>query len=164
MSHGSEEGFHGSDGVPYKLDDIINRFTGENCASAVGIPKIFLFQSCRGSKDEEGHLKARGPDVVKDSKTNKANLYRNPTESDILVSCSASHGMTSERTFNLTKKQTNSWYVSALHEVVSKYAEREDVLTMLTRVNNQVALPHDGTKYLNMPCIYSTLRKRVYLK
>ncbi|XP_071479493.1 uncharacterized protein [Diadema antillarum] len=50
MSHGVQEGIYGSDGVVISVEDIKEMFSGKNCPSLIGKPKIFFFQACRGNK------------------------------------------------------------------------------------------------------------------
>lgn len=51
LSHGSEHGIYGTDGIEVCLEsEIISHFDNRNCEAMVGKPKVFVLQACRGSK------------------------------------------------------------------------------------------------------------------
>ena len=53
LSHGSEHGIYGTDGMEVYLEsEIISCFDNRNCKAMIGKPKVFVIQACRGrSKD-----------------------------------------------------------------------------------------------------------------
>lgn len=53
LSHGSENGIYGTDGMEVYLEsEIISCFDNRNCKAMIGKPKVFVIQACRGrSKD-----------------------------------------------------------------------------------------------------------------
>lgn len=53
LSHGSEHGIYGTDGLEVYLEsEIISCFDNRNCKAMIGKPKVFVIQACRGrSKD-----------------------------------------------------------------------------------------------------------------
>lgn len=53
LSHGSEHGIYGTDGLEVYLEsEIISCFDNRNCKTMIGKPKVFVIQACRGrSKD-----------------------------------------------------------------------------------------------------------------
>lgn len=56
LSHGSEHGIFGSDGIEVCLEsEIISNFDNRNCEAMVGKPKVFVLQACRGSKYQTSH-------------------------------------------------------------------------------------------------------------
>lgn len=51
LSHGSEHGIYGTDGMEVLLEsEIISCFDNRNCKAMLGKPKVFVIQACRGSK------------------------------------------------------------------------------------------------------------------
>jgi len=53
LSHGSEHGIYGTDGIEVYLEsEIISCFDNRNCKAMIGKPKVLVIQACRGrSKD-----------------------------------------------------------------------------------------------------------------
>lgn len=54
LSHGSESGIYGSDGIEVDLNDIITYFDNKNCKAMRGKPKVFVIQACRGRMIDYG--------------------------------------------------------------------------------------------------------------
>lgn len=50
LSHGSDRGLYGSDGLEIDPADVFGRFDNERCKPMKGKPKVFILQACRGSK------------------------------------------------------------------------------------------------------------------
>ena len=50
LSHGVEGGILGTDEGLVRIEDIINQFSGLNCPTMAGKPKLFFLQACRGGK------------------------------------------------------------------------------------------------------------------
>ncbi len=107
--------------------------------------------------------------MVKDAPS-KPKVYSIPTDSEILMVCSTTEGMLSNRTFSLVKEENarlkksfRSWFISALLDVLPKYAHKEDLMTMLTRVNNNVAQNHENFNSFQVCSITTTLTKHIYL-
>lgn len=51
LSHGSEHGIYGTDGIEVCLEsEILVNFDNRHCEAMVGKPKVFVLQACRGSK------------------------------------------------------------------------------------------------------------------
>lgn len=50
LSHGSESGIYGTDAVELDLNDIMSYFDNRRCKIMIGKPKVFIIQSCKGSK------------------------------------------------------------------------------------------------------------------
>lgn len=49
LSHGSEHGIYGTDGLEVYLDsEVITCFDNRNCPAMLGKPKVFVIQACRG--------------------------------------------------------------------------------------------------------------------
>lgn len=50
LSHGSESGIYGSDGIELDFNYMIDIFDNRHCKIMISKPKIFIVQACRGSK------------------------------------------------------------------------------------------------------------------
>lgn len=158
---------HGDRGVlwardsRYAVDDVYSNFTGDRCPTLAGKPKLFFIQACQGSSFDRGvHLKASGDEV------DAAQYFKIPTWADILIAYSTIPGFYSWR-----NPSHGSWFIQKLVEVVNKYHDSMDLLSMLTVVSRKVAYEcesfcpgqgdFDGNK--QVPCITSMLTRRVFL-
>ncbi|XP_036407021.1 caspase-3-like [Megalops cyprinoides] len=154
LSHGDEGVLYGTDG-PVELNRLTSFFKGDCCATLVGKPKLFFIQACRGSDMDDG--------VETDSVEDKS-PKRIPVEADFLYAYSTAPGYYSWRnTIN------GSWFIQALCHMLDKYGKELEVMQIMTRVNNKVALEFesstdspwsDGRKQI--PCIVSMLTKELY--
>lgn len=58
LSHGSEHGIFGTDGIEVCLEsEILSNFDNRNCEAMVGKPKVFVLQACRGSKYQDSFFR-----------------------------------------------------------------------------------------------------------
>ena len=61
---------HGKEGLLYSHDSqystqlILERFTGENCNTLIGKPKLFFIQACQGTDMDEGVECVRKKDMT----------------------------------------------------------------------------------------------------
>ena len=54
LTHGTKGKLYGSDGKLVPVEEITELFSGNNCPSLTGKPKIFLLQACRGERKDKG--------------------------------------------------------------------------------------------------------------
>lgn len=54
LSHGTESGIYGTDGLEVDLNYILTCFDNKNCKSLKGKPKVFIVQACRGRRADYG--------------------------------------------------------------------------------------------------------------
>lgn len=52
LSHGGLRSVYGVDGFPVPIRTVTQKFTGSNCKSLAGKPKLFFVQACQGSKEQ----------------------------------------------------------------------------------------------------------------
>ncbi|VDH91937.1 Hypothetical predicted protein, partial [Mytilus galloprovincialis] len=52
LSHGGLRSVYGVDGFPVPVRNLTEKFTGSNCKSLAGKPKLFFVQACQGSKEQ----------------------------------------------------------------------------------------------------------------
>ena len=58
-----------------------------------------------------------------------------------------------------------SWYIDALCEIFRKHHEQEDVMSMMTRVNNEVQRRKHGESGVRQcPAPVFTLTRKIYFK
>ncbi|KFZ56983.1 Caspase-8, partial [Antrostomus carolinensis] len=154
FSHGEKDKIKGVDHEFVNIKDLVSCFSGSNCPSLAGKPKLFFIQACQGSvghpavtvkEDFSGHLE-----------TDATPLTSIPDQADILV------GMATVEDYECYRcTKTGSVYVQCLCDKIEVLCPlRKDLITILTEVNKEV-----GARVLNgckqMPKITSTLRKQL---
>lgn len=155
LSHG-EMGILYSRNAPYKPDVLWSPFTADRCPTLAGKPKLFFIQACQGDKLDGGVTMRTETDGHPDES------YRIPSQADFLICYSTVPGYYSWR--NTTK---GSWFMQALCEQLQEYAYKYDILTLLTFVNQRVALDFESNtpdtphmhKQKQIPCITSMLTR-----
>ncbi|KAF7288108.1 hypothetical protein GWI33_000159 [Rhynchophorus ferrugineus] len=108
----------GTDGNRISIDDVVDIFS-ENAGQIEGIPKIFIFQCCRGESDQI-HV-----DAVPLKKTQ---------HSDILLAFSTLPGFVSNRHPN-----DGTWYIQSICEIFSKMYKDHHIEDMLKMVNENLS-------------------------
>ncbi|NWW35075.1 CASP8 protein, partial [Panurus biarmicus] len=154
FSHGEKDKIKGVDDECVNIEDLISCFTGTNCPSLAGKPKVFIIQACQGSAhhpsvtvepDSSGHLEV-----------DASPLASIPDKADILIGMA-----TVEDYLSFRSRKTGSVYIQSLCEKMELLCPlRVDLAAILTEVNNEVAGKElEGSK--QMPKITSTLLKRL---
>ena len=127
---------HGTSGK-ILLQEIIEAFSGENCQMLIGKPKIFIVQASRAVKHEV-HMNGAGfNDIQFDGDDIDGSIHEpvvHPNIADYLAVYSSIPGLLSTE-----DNKSKSIFVSTLVEIFKKHADSEDMVTMLERVNNEVA-------------------------
>ncbi|NXW82949.1 CASP8 protein, partial [Alopecoenas beccarii] len=156
LSHGEKDKVKGVDDELVDIKDLLSCFSGSNCPSLVGKPKLFFIQACQGSvghpavavkEDFSGHLQTDADAVPPTSI---------PDQADILV------GMATVEDYECYRDvKTGSVYVQCLCEKMKLLCPLgKDLITILTEVNKEVgSRVFKGWK--QMPKITSTLRKQL---
>uniref|UniRef100_A0A8C3PHE3 Caspase-8 n=1 Tax=Calidris pygmaea TaxID=425635 RepID=A0A8C3PHE3_9CHAR len=154
FSHGEKAKIKGTDHELVNIKDLLSCFSGSNCPSLAGKPKLFFIQACQGSvghpavtvkEDFSGHLE-----------TDATPLTTIPDQADILI------GMATMEDYECYRcPETGSIYIQCLCKKMELLCPlRKDLITILTEVNKEVA-----ARVLNgwkqMPEIKSTLRKQL---
>jgi len=162
LSHGEDDSLNCVDGRLLKIDDIINSFKGDVCPALAGIPKWFIIQACRGNEFniEVEHDAPEG--TTCEIQSNKPVSI--PACADFLISYATAPGY-----YSFRNTQKGSWFIQTLVEILKEFHYREDVSSMMTRVNRKVALGHhtyrgDIDEYVRqMPCHVNMLTGALYL-
>ncbi|NWW49821.1 CASP8 protein, partial [Pedionomus torquatus] len=154
LSHGEKGKIKGIDHELVNIKDLLSCFSGSNCPSLAGKPKVFFIQACQGSahhpavtveEDFSGHLE-----------TDAIPLTTIPDKADILLGTATVEDYECYR-----YPETGSIYIQCLCEKMELLCPlRKDLVTILTEVNKEVAAKvFRGWK--QMPMILSTLRKHL---
>ncbi|XP_028393449.1 uncharacterized protein LOC114517824 [Dendronephthya gigantea] len=189
MTHGNDVGLIFHDGEEVPVPEIVDCVQMSSLYD--GKPKLFFLQCCRGQKKARGrttfsnvpvktstdrdlthstelHAGVTATDSVP-AYSEKSETDASPTPhvmfeadipngADVLLSYSTMPGYASFR--NVSK---GSWYVQVLVETFSQHAFEEDVLSLLTLVNYEVARAYTSAKWRQVPCPQSTLTRKLYL-
>ena len=116
------------------LQDIIEEFSGENCQMLIGKPKIFIVQASRAVKHVVNEAGFNDIQIDGDNIDGNIEPVVHPNIADYLVVYSSIPGLLSTE-----DNKSKSIFVSTLVEIFKKHADNEDMVTMLERVNNEVA-------------------------
>ncbi|NWU21859.1 CASP8 protein, partial [Dyaphorophyia castanea] len=154
LSHGEKDKVKGVDDVCVNIEDLVSCFTGTNCPSLAGKPKVFIIQACQGSlghpsvtvePDSSGHLEMDATPSISI-----------PDKADILIGMA-----TVEDYLSFRSRRTGSVYIQSLCEKMKLLCPLGvDFTAILTEVNNEVAGRElEGCK--QMPKITSTLLKQL---
>lgn len=173
MSHGNEEGILGIDSQAIPVDDITAKFQGgDQCPQLVAKPKLFFLQACRGDVDDKGYYVPRGPsseDVYADSDNFQEMPVKLPSDADFLIAYSTTKGYVSHRRFTDSARTAaaygeslGSWFISCLVQVLRANSHKEDLMTMLTRVNKAMSEFYTERGAKQISCQLSMLTKKVY--
>ncbi|NWW23766.1 CASP8 protein, partial [Falcunculus frontatus] len=154
LSHGEKDKIKGVDDVCVNIEDLVSCFTGTNCPSLAGKPKVFIIQACQGS---QGHPSVRvEPDSSGHLEVDATPSTSIPDKADILIGMA-----TVEDYLSFRSRRSGSVYIQSLCEKMKLLCPLGvDFTAILTEVNNEVAGRElEGCK--QMPKITSTLLKRL---
>ncbi|XP_010197451.1 caspase-8 [Colius striatus] len=157
LSHGKKDKIIGVDGEFVNIKDLLSFFSGSNCPSLAGKPKLFFIQACQGS---EGHpfvtIKEDFSDHLERDATPLASI---PDQADILV------GMATVEDYECYRcPSSGSIYIQCLCDKMQLLCPiRKDLISILTEVNKEVA-GKVLKGWTQMPKITSTLRKQLILE
>ena len=128
----------------------------------VDIPKVFIFQACRGPENERSLTDADGGEDIEDSP-----IYATH-RSDVILAYSTCEGYTS---FRGEKEEDGSWFLEVLYTCVTAPAYQDLHLVEILTVCSSMIIGHfrklsiKDEKHPNQevatqtPAYYSTLRK-----
>ena len=173
LSHGLEGQIYGVDGILVSITDLLAMFNGYHAKALIGKPKLFFIQACRGSDFDHGIEMTDSSTDIQVTKTTAELLTEAfpsdlpekfvestslPAEADTVVAYSTVPGYVS-----WSNLQKGSWFVQALYDVFWAYAGKEDVVSMLVRVNYKVALEFESNnRKKQIPAPVVMLTKKVY--
>ncbi|KAK9539326.1 hypothetical protein VZT92_004437 [Zoarces viviparus] len=168
LSHGAKECVYGADEQPVSLKELTQPFTSGGAPTLAGKPKLFFIQACQGSGYQRGAqpcpLRPRQDEAVRESVEEDAGPVSGetvPWEADVLLGMATVPECKSFRNVN-----TGSIYIQELCRQLRRSAEsseKDNILTVLTRVNREVGKGEYLT-YKQMPQPKYTLTKNLVLK
>uniref|UniRef100_A0A8C9A987 Caspase-8 n=1 Tax=Prolemur simus TaxID=1328070 RepID=A0A8C9A987_PROSS len=161
LSHGDKGIIYGTDGEEVSIYELTSYFTGSNCPSLAGKPKVFFIQACQGDNYQ------KGIPVETDSEQKEAYLEMDvslqkryiPDEADFLLGMATVNNCVSYR-----NPAEGTWYIQSLCQSLRERCPRgDDILTILTEVNYEVS-NKDDRKHMGkqMPQPSFTLRKKLF--
>lgn len=161
LSHGDKGIIYGCDGQEVPIYKLTSYFTGSNCRTLAGKPKIFFIQACQGDNYQ------KGIPVETDSEQSEAYLEMDssfqmrciPDEADFLLGMATVNNCVSYR-----NPSEGTWYIQSLCQSLRERCPRgEDILTILTEVNYEVSSKDDRkNEGKQMPQPTFTLRKKLF--
>lgn len=184
LSHG-ELGYIYAYDTHYKLESIWNYFTASRCPSLAGKPKLFFIQACQGDRLDGGITLSR---TETDSSDNQSMAYKIPIHADFLIAYSTVPGkwslLVARTWFRFTIAYDNenvafagfyswrnttkgSWFMQCLCQELEQNGNKYDLLTLLTFVNQRVAIDFESNTPDNpimhqqkqIPCITTMLTR-----
>ncbi|XP_071389613.1 caspase-8 isoform X2 [Centroberyx affinis] len=161
LSHGQEGSVYGVDGQAVQLRQLTEPFTGSQCPSLTGKPKLFFIQACQGTDEQQPvHIQTDGPGpsaVCSDAVIPKDSI---PSSADFLMSMATVPHFVSFR-----DRKLGTWFIQSLCENLVQMVPRGyDLLSILTKVNADVSQKTDSKgQKKQMPQPMFSLRKKVVL-
>ena len=159
MSHGDEHGIRTNDGEHITMDEITSYFKNKETPGFLGKPKIFIVQACRGSSTQ--------PVVESDDWSEDIDDYVGkmsvPHDADILIAYATTPG---NKAFRTKYSDVGAWFIHVLLKIIEDSYEVDHFEDMLISVRHKIALDPKWrtSKYRQMPCSWTTLTKRFYLR
>ncbi|NXO51829.1 CASP8 protein, partial [Aramus guarauna] len=160
MSHGKKGIIYGVDGQEVPIQELTTSFTGQNCHSLAGKPKVFFVQACQGEACQKGvTIETDAGDQDSSVETDaRFQLDCIPAEADFLLGMATLQDYVSYRS-----PRQGTWYIQALCQHLEYSCPRgEDILTILTAVNQEVSrksCKQNVEKQMPQPSF--TLRKKL---
>ncbi|XP_027729487.1 caspase-10 isoform X3 [Vombatus ursinus] len=160
LTHGESGSVFSSDEKSIAIYDLTSYFMAHRCPGLMDKPKLFFLQACQGMDMQESvplEADARNANISPPA-PKKIPQRCIPKEADFLLGLATVDGCCAIR-----NKIKGSWYIQALcHQLKRLVPRQEDILTILTVVNDEVSQQADVEgKMKQMPQPAFTLRKRV---
>ncbi|KFQ30388.1 Caspase-8, partial [Mesitornis unicolor] len=160
LSHGKKGIIYGVDGQEVPIRELTTSFTGQNCHSLAGKPKVFFVQACQGDACQKGVTIETDSGEQDSSVETDARFQPEciPAEADFLLGMATLQDYVSYRS-----PRQGTWYIQALCQHLESSCPRgEDILTILTAVNQEVSRKScklNAEKQMPQPSF--TLRKKL---
>ncbi|XP_023277668.1 caspase-8-like [Seriola lalandi dorsalis] len=155
LSHGKQGVVLGVDREPLSIKQITRTFKATDKSPLTGKPKLFLIQACQGQQIQPGVL-------LQDLEDDDCPSPFIPEVADVLVAIA-----TVEDYAAIRHKTDGSWFIQSVCQQLKEGCQRrEDITTILQRVNDEVSQKEASSKpgaKKQMPEVRFTLRKRLVL-
>ena len=176
LSHGDEGTIYGVNGAQVKISELTDYFKkGQMCPSLLSKPKLFFISACQGEIPQVSPAVRQSPapsirslgissDGAGSAETSKFEFEAMevdedlPDVTDFLEVYSTVEGYASFRDF-----RQGTVFIDTLCEVLKSEGHRDDLMTVLHKVNQRVAEWTAGNGLKQMPQIRSSLRKKLQL-
>ncbi|NXH43216.1 CASPA protein, partial [Dicaeum eximium] len=158
LSHGKSGAICGTDNKLVSIRMLMSHFTAKRCPQLAAKPKLFFIQACQGDNIQcPVYVDTDRPIPDLSSVQERVPLLESiPDEADFLLGMATVDGCVSFRHI-----EEGSWYIQALCSKLQLLVPRgEDILSILTQVNQDVARRDAGTKK-QMPQPAYTLRRKL---
>lgn len=149
-SHTKDQVFIGADGEKVKVKEVIEWFHNTNSKHLHDIPKLFIFQFCRGEEVDPGvatdskgfsmsggyhdafefEMKEIMENIPSDGVVTDGCASIVPSITDILIAYA-----THENHAALRDEKDGSWFINAITNVFMRYAKDDHVADLFTRVH-----------------------------
>ncbi|NWU92254.1 CASP8 protein, partial [Upupa epops] len=160
LSHGKKGIIYGVDGQEVPIQNLTTSFTGQNCRSLAGKPKVFFVQACQGEACHRSVVIETDSGEQDSSVETDARFQLSciPAEADFLLGMATLQDYVSYRS-----PSQGTWYIQALcRHLESSCPRGEDILTILTAVNQEVSRKScNQNSEKQMPQPSFTLRKKL---
>lgn len=151
LSHGTESGIYGTDGLEVDMNDILTYFDNRNCKQMMGKPKVFIVQACRGrladygvrdnqaffsqpeSQTQPSQLTQITLESPKISRWTEVDKNYHPTRTDMVLCFSCHAGFVSTR-----NEEEGSWLGASLAQHLQNDAWRKHLIEILNMVSRDV--------------------------
>lgn len=155
LSHGTESGVYGVDGLEVDLNDILSYFDNKKCKQMMGKPKVFIVQACRGrladygvrdtqtffsQPDTQSFTQPSQPsqltqlnDSPRISRWSEVDKNHNPTRTDMVLCFSCQTGFVSTR-----NEEEGSWLGASLASHLQNEAHRKHLIEIFNMVSRDV--------------------------
>ncbi|XP_007501681.2 caspase-8 isoform X1 [Monodelphis domestica] len=160
LSHGNKGTIYGIDGKEVPIRDLTSYFSGSNCPSLAGKPKVFFIQACQGKATQYGISLDTDSEQQRESLEADKSFQSEciPNEADFLLGMATVENYVSYR-----DSARGTWYIQSLCKNLKEGCLRgNDILTILTEVNSEVSQktdPKNNGKQMPQPKF--TLRKKL---
>ncbi|KAK3610465.1 hypothetical protein CHS0354_016654 [Potamilus streckersoni] len=155
LSHGAQGKVYGSNGITVEIGQLTSFVQPNTCPTLKEKPKIFFIQACQGPRTDQGCKIEADAMPHRESRTHLI-----PNEADFLLGYSTVSGYISYRL-----PRTGSLYIEKVVDMLNRYHEETDLLSILTKVNDEVSkmdILYEGVRVKQMPQKYSTLRRKLF--
>ncbi|XP_044526575.1 caspase-8-like [Gracilinanus agilis] len=160
LSHGNRGTIYGTDGKEVPIWDLTSYFSGSNCPSLAGKPKVFFIQACQGKATQYGITLETDSEQQREPLEVDTSFQSGciPNEADFLLGMA-----TVENHISYRHPIEGTWYIQSLCKNLKEGCLRgNDILTILTEVNSEVSQKIDPkNKGKQMPQPKFTLRKKL---
>lgn len=153
LSHGTESGIYGTDGVEVDMNDILTYFDNKKCKNMMGKPKVFIVQACRGRLADYGvrdtqtffsqpesqlntqpsQLTQVNSESPKISRWAEIDKNYHPTRTDMVLCFSCHTGFVSTR-----NEDEGSWLGASLAHHLQNEAWRKHLIEIFNMVSRDV--------------------------